>query len=128
MSVAQPKIFWTKVPTLQFNTNLLNESFIKGRRITIAASSGSSQDIYTIDFDATLIKLGVHMSAYTDVDWWNLSGSNWTLCETIYTKTVPESFVLETGKGLSSGSDVIFDFYNSSATGKIVWVDYYFIR
>jgi hypothetical protein len=121
------QVFYTRIPTRQYNPNLTG-SFIKGVRYSIGAVSGSSQNIYTLTFTASLTKVGVHMSVYTDLDYWNLSGSDWQLFDTVYTKTIPESFVLDIGKDLVSGSQIIFDFYNSSATSKVVWIDFYFIR
>jgi hypothetical protein len=125
--VSQPKIYWTKVPTRQYDPNL-EHSYIIGRRLLVPASSGNVTDVYTMTFDASLIKFGIHMSAYTDGDSWNLSGSDFAICESIYTKSIPESFVLEIGKTLASGSDLIFDFFNTGSTAKIVWIDYYFIN
>jgi len=127
MSSPQYYTYYTRIPTRQYNPNLTG-SFIKGVRYSIGAVSGSSQNIYTVTFTASLTKVGVHMSTYTDLDYWNLSGSDWQLFDTVYTKTIPESFVLDIGKDLVSGSQIIFDFYNSSATSKVVWIDFYFIR
>ena len=122
-----PKIFYTKIPTRQYNPNFTT-SYILGKRIMIPTSSGVSQNIFNLTFSGSLIKFGIHMSSYNDGDYWNLSGSSAILCDTIYTKTVPESFVLEIGYDLNSGSDLIFDFYNTGSNAKTVWIDYYFIR
>jgi len=120
--------YYTKVPTRQYNPNF-SRSYVVGRRLVVSAASGSYRDSYTLTFSGSLIKLGIHMSSYTDGDWWNLSGSDWQLCDHIYTKpSVPESIVLEIGKDLISGSQVILDFYNSGNNAKTVWLDLYFIR
>jgi hypothetical protein len=69
------------------------------------------------------------MSNFVDGDYWNLSGSVvGQFFDTIYTKTVPESFVLEIGRYCDSGSALYFNFYNSSAAAKTIWIDYYFIN
>jgi hypothetical protein len=96
-----PKIYYTRVPTRQYNPQL-EASYIVGRRIIIPGSSGFSYDTYTLTFDASLIKFGIHMSSFNDGDFWNLSGSDFITCDTIYTKAVPESFVLEIGKFITS--------------------------
>lgn len=128
MSSTLPKYYYTRVPTRQYDPNLTG-SYIIGRRHVVSATSGSSRDTYTMTFTGSLIKIGIHQSVYTDQDWWHLSGSDWQLFDTIYSKpSIPESFVLEIGKTLSSGSDIIFEFYNSSATSKNIWIDLYFIR
>jgi hypothetical protein len=120
-------IYYSKIPTRQYDPNLV-VSFLKGRRLVVPASSGSIRDIFTLPFSGSLVKWAVHMSAYADGDYWNISGSDWNLGETIYTKNVPESFVLEIGQNIPSGSPIIFDFYNTGSQAKTVWIDYYFIR
>lgn len=122
-----PKFYYTRVPTRQYDPNL-GTSYIIGRRIIIPASDGFTKDTYQPTFSGSLIKFGIHMSSYTDGDFWNLSGSNFIICENIYTKTVPESFVLEIGRYITSGSSLILDFYNTGSNSKTIWIDYYFIN
>lgn len=125
---AETKIYWTKTPTRQYDPNL-SESYIVGRRLAVPSSSGSFRDEYVNPFPSSLIKVGIHMSTYTDQDWFNISGSNWQLFDHIYSKpSIPESFVLDIGKTLDSGSNIIFDFNNTSNISKVVWLDYYFIK
>ncbi len=120
--------FYTKVPTRQYNPQF-TKSYVVGRRLVVSASSGSHVDEYTPTFSGSLIKMGIHVSSYTDGDYWNLSGSDWHLCNTIYTKSsIPESFVFDIGQDLVSGSKVYLNFYNSGNNAKTVWIDYYFIR
>ena len=125
--MSEPRIYFTKVPTRQYDSNF-NSVFIKGRIFPVLASSGSTRDVYPTTFSGSLIGMSVHMNTYTDGDYWNLSGSDWQTFSTIYTKDTPESFGFEIGISISSGSQVIFDFYNSGSIAKTVWIDYYFVR
>lgn len=127
MSSSPPRIHYTKIPTRMYDPNYLN-SYVVGRRKAITADAGSQRDVFTLTFSGSLAKMAIHMSSYNDGDYWNLSGSDWTLFDTIYTKSVPESFVLDVGKTLLSGSQIILDFFNTGSNAKTVWVDYYFIK
>ena len=121
------RIHYTKVPTRQYDPNF-NRIYVVGRRFPIAATPGSTRDIYTTDFSGSFMRVAVHMSSYTDGDFWNLSGSGVPTFENIYTKNTPESFGLEIGNSIESGSQVIFDFFNTGSNTKTVWMDYYFVR
>jgi hypothetical protein len=102
--------------------------YVTGSFLSVPASSGNSILETIMQFSGSLMKFGVHMSAYVDGDCWFLSSSDVSIFDNIYTKGVPESFVFEIGKFLNNGASLYFNFYNSTSAAKTVWVDYYFIR
>ena len=122
-----PKIYWTKTPTRTYNPNL-TQQYIIGRQLSVSNSSGSYTDVYDLTFACSLIRFAVESSGSQNGDYYGVSGSDWILSESIYCKGVPQIFNLEIGRNISSGSSVILNFYNSTNTEKVVWVDYYFIR
>ena len=126
--VSFPKIYYTRVATRQYDTNF-QDIFIKGRRFTTNAASGSYRDVYNLTFSGSLTKFTYAVTTYTNGDYFNLSGSgNWVGCETIYIKDIGESLFFEIGRYFDSGSDLIFDFYNSNNTAKSIWVNYNFVK
>lgn len=106
--------------------------YIRGRRIDVVQSTGVFTDTYTLPFDAEFLSVAFACSEYCVGDYWELTINSEKLCETIYTKELPESVSMGNSFGIvypvPANSEIKFDFYNVSGSAKQVWYNVKFLR
>ena len=64
--------------------------YIKGRRIR-ADGGGVFTDTFSLPFPTEFLSVAFAASEYCDGDYWELTLGDTKVCETIYTKELPES-------------------------------------
>lgn len=105
--------------------------YIKGRRIT-AGGAGKFTDTYSLPFPTEFLSVAFAASEYCDGDYWELTVGGTKLCETIYTKELPESVSMGNSFGivypLEEDTEIKFEFYNESGEPKTVWYNIKFLK
>lgn len=106
--------------------------YVVGRMIDVTASPETFTDIYTLPFDTEFLSVAFASSEYCIGDYWELSIGGLKVCETIYTKELPESVSMGNSFGIvypvPANTEIKFDFYNVSGTAKQVWYNVKFLR
>lgn len=105
--------------------------YIKGRRI-VASGKGVHTDIFSLPFPTEFLSVAFAASKYCDGDYWELTIGDVKICETIYTKELPESVSMGNSFGIvypvKENTQIKFDFYNVSGEEKSVWYNVKFLR
>lgn len=108
------------------------EPFVKGRMIDVTASPTVFTDSYSLPFPTEFLSVAFAASVYCVGDYWELSINGVKVCETIYTKELPESVSMGNSFGivypLPANAAIKFDFYNVSGQTKQVWYNVKFLR
>lgn len=106
--------------------------YIKGRRIDVTDTPDVFSDTYSLPFDAEFLSIAFAASEYCVGDYWELTIGDVKICETIYTKELPESVSMGNSFGIvyfvPAHTPIRFDFYNVSGTAKQVWYNIKFLR
>lgn len=108
--------------------------FVKGFRLSVPAVIGIYEAAYTLPRDMNLLGIAVVMSGYADNDYWELtvttSSGERKVCETVYTKELPEeiTFIPNVGIELKTNDTVKFSFANDSGTSKTIWFNLKFVE
>ena len=105
----------------------LTKPFVKGFQLEVPAVA----DVYEITYEVTepmeLVSIYLACSGYHDRDYWDLLINSQAICETIYTKEIPE--VIGVGVVSLNPSDVItIRFNNNSSSSKIIWANLKFFK
>lgn len=118
-----------KLPYPHFS--IFTVHYIKGRRIR-AEGGGVYTDTFSLPFPTEFLSIAFAASEYCDGDYWELTLGDVKICETIYTKELPESVSMGNSFGivypLEANTVIKFDFYNVSGTPKSVWYNIKFLR
>lgn len=105
--------------------------FIKGRRMEINGG-GTFTDTYSLPFPTEFLSIAFAASEYCDGDYWELTLGGVKICETIYTKELPESVSMGNSFGIvypmEEDTEVKFEFFNVSGEPKSVWYNIKFLR
>ncbi len=105
--------------------------YIKGRRIELTGGWVFS-DTFCLPFPVEFLSVAFAASEYCDGDYWELTLGDVKVCETIYTKELPESVSMGNSFGivypLEENTPIKFDFYNVSGQPKSVWYNIKFLR
>lgn len=105
--------------------------YIKGRRIR-AEGGGVFTDTFSLPFPTEFLSVAFAASEYCDGDYWELTLGDVKICETIYTKELPESVSMGNSFGivypLEENTTIKFDFHNVSGTAKSIWYNVKFLR
>jgi len=105
--------------------------YIKGRRIE-ASGSGVYTDTFSLPFPSEFLSVAFAASEYCDGDYWELTLGDTKVCETIYTKELPESVSMGNSFGivypLDENTPIKFAFHNVSGKSKSVWYNIKFLR
>lgn len=105
--------------------------YIKGRRIEVT-SGGTFEDTFTLPFDTEFLSIAFAASEYCDGDYWDFYIGDEKICDTIYTKELPESVSMGNSFGivypLDGGTQLKFVFTNNSGNPKSVWYNIKFLR
>lgn len=105
--------------------------YLKGRKISVGTDEKYT-DTFTLPFRVEFLSLAFAASKYCDGDYWELSIGDIKVCESVYTKELPESVSMGNSFGVvyPVESDVPFTFiyYNNSGQPKSVWYNIKFLR
>lgn len=105
---------------------------MRGRMVDITASSQTFTDTYSLPFPSEFLSVAFAASVYCIGDYWELTVNGVKVCETIYTKELPESVSMGNSFGivypLPEDAEIKFDFYNVSGEAKQVWYNVKFLR
>ena len=105
--------------------------YIKGRRIEVSGE-GVFNDSFSLPFPTEFLSVAFAASEYCDGDYWELTIGGVKVCETVYTKELPESVSMGNSFGivypLEENTVLKFDFYNVSGNPKSVWYNIKFLR
>ena len=105
--------------------------YIKGRRIEVSGG-GIFSDSFSLPFPTEFLSVAFAASEYCDGDYWELTIGGVKVCETVYTKELPESVSMGNSFGivypLEENTVLKFDFYNVSGNPKSVWYNVKFLR
>lgn len=108
------------------------EPFVKGRMVDISAVAKVFADTYALPFATEFLSVAFACSQYCIGDYWELTINGKKICETIYTKELPESVSMGNSFGivypLPADAEVKFEFHNVSGQAKSVWYNVKFLR
>ncbi|QDS36264.1 hypothetical protein [Brevibacillus brevis] len=108
------------------------EPFIRGRMLDVTASKQVFSDTYALPYPTEFLSVAFATNNYCVGDYWELSLDGVKVCETIYTKELPESVSMGNSFGivypLKPNAQVRFDFHNITGTEKKVWYNVKFLR
>lgn len=106
--------------------------YIRGRMIDVTATTDVFSDSFSLPFDTEFLSVAFACSEYCPGDYWELTLGDVKVCETIYTKELPESVSMGNSFGivypLPANTTIKFDFYNISGSAKQVWYNVKFLR
>jgi len=106
--------------------------YIRGRQIDVTATIGVFEDSFSLPFDTEFLSVAFAGSVYSIGDYWELLINNVKVCETIFTKELPESVSMGNSFGIvypiPAGTNIKFQFMNTSGTAKVVWYNIKFLR
>lgn len=101
--------------------------FIKGDTLQVSVMGAYRKDT-PITLDGELLSVAVGCSMYEPKDYWNLYLDGDIICETVYTKNVPEGMFFLAVIPVLAGSTLTFEFVNNGGRAKYVWWNYQFLR
>ena len=111
--------------------SLFEIPYIKGERMVISGA-GAHERTFQLPFPTEFLSIAFATSDYCDGDYWDLYLGNVHVCETIYTKRLPESVAMGNSFGivypLDANVPVRFVFTNNSGEDKSVWFNIKFLR
>lgn len=106
--------------------------FVKGFKLDVPASTGVFTHTYVLPEDMELVSIAMACSSYGIGDYWEVQAGEEKICETIYTKELPESVgmgnYLSVVYPLPQNAAITMYFYNESGTAKQVWFNFKFLR
>lgn len=97
---------------------------IKGIRVPVSGADPLVTDVYQVTKDAELVSLAIACSRYDDNDHWSFYINGKQVCDSIYTKELPEGLFFTVIIPLKQGDELRFEFHNVSQTTKSVWLNY----
>ena len=97
---------------------------IKGIRVPVSGADPLVTDVYQVTQDAELVSLAIACSRYDDNDHWSFYINGKQVCDSIYTKELPEGLFFTVIIPLKQGDELRFEFRNVSQTTKSVWLNY----
>ncbi|MGM7682860.1 hypothetical protein ACSVDA_11970 [Cytobacillus sp. Hm23] len=119
-----------ELPYPHFSKN--TTPYIRGRSIHVDPVQRVFTDSYSLPFKTEFLSISVACSCYNDSDYWELTINGTKICETIYTKELPESVSMGNSFGivypLEPNMEIKFDFHNISGVEKEVWYNIKFLR
>lgn len=106
--------------------------FIRGQMLDIPASQVTKSDTFSLPYDTEFLSVAFAASQYCVGDYWELTIGSEKVCQTIFTKELPESVSMGNSFGIvypiEAGTILKFDFVNVSAQAKTVWYNIKFLR
>ncbi len=122
-----------ELPYPHFSKNKI--PYIKGRVINAANTAPEARtyiDQITLPYDVEFLSIAMACSIYHVGDYWEFDIGGITICETIYTKELPESVSMGNSFGIvypiPANTCLKFTFFNSSGKPKAVWYNVKFLR
>ncbi len=108
--------------------------YIKGRTVIIPEMNfaQSRVDTYSLPFGTEFLSIAVGCSVYCDGDYWELTIGNNKVCDSIYTKDIPESVSMGNSFGIvypiEPNTVIKFEYFNISKSAKTVWYNVKFLK
>ena len=106
--------------------------WVKGFMLNVTATNDVFSYTYTLPEDMELVSIAMACSTYGIGDYWEVQAGSEKICETIYTKELPESVgmgnYLSVVYPMSQNSAITMYFYNNSGTAKQVWFNFKFLK
>ncbi|MEK5060928.1 MULTISPECIES: hypothetical protein [unclassified Paenibacillus] len=106
--------------------------FIRGQMLDIPAAQTTKSDTFTLPYDTEFLSIAFAASQYCVGDYWELTIGNEKVCQTIFTKELPESVSMGNSFGIvypiAAGTQIKFDFVNVVPEAKSVWYNIKFLR
>lgn len=102
--------------------------FVKGLTLPVPDGGGVHLLTYTLPTDAELISIACGCSRYDIADNWDVRVNGEVICESIYTKDLPEGMYLMAILQLEAGDRIDFYYHADSGVGKQVWVNYQMLK
>jgi hypothetical protein len=97
----------------------------KGFRMDIPALPGVVEIVYSVPFEINLIDASMACSGYHDLDYWEIEIDGIKICETMYTKELPENISQGNSAKIAytipADTKIKMQFNNQSATSKKAW-------
>jgi hypothetical protein len=123
----------TKVPGSNKKGN-----YIKGLRAEVPLGAVEVPLTFVPPVAMELKGIGFSLTGYSDGDYWELyihtvdefggTVDTRTICETIYTKEVPEVKGIIPVEAVGTDNIIEFKFFNTTGTTKTIWVDLQFLK
>ncbi|SNS21780.1 hypothetical protein SAMN05446037_100672 [Anaerovirgula multivorans] len=109
----------------------LTVPYIKGRMIAVNGA-GTYEDTFSLPFDTEFLSVAFACSDYCKGDYWDFYIGDVKVCETIYTKELPESVSMGNSFGivypLEPNAVLKFVFTSVNTGEKSVWYNVKFLR
>lgn len=102
--------------------------YVKGLMLPVPDGGGLHLLPFILPHDAELLSIAVGSSRYDAQDYWDVKVNGVMVCETIYTKDLPEGMYLMAIIPLAVGDRIEFIYHAQSGAGKHVWVNYQMLR
>ncbi|MED2002414.1 hypothetical protein P4V86_03450 [Brevibacillus laterosporus] len=98
----------------------------------IPAAKTTKSDTFSLPYDTEFLSIAFAASQYCVGDYWELTIGKEKVCQTIFTKELPESVSMGNSFGIvypiEAGTPIKFDFVNTSGQAKSVWYNIKFLR
>lgn len=108
-----------------------DQPFVRGRMLDVLANPTMFTDTYSLPFPTEFLSVAFASSVYCVGDYWELTLNGKKVCETIFTKELPESVSMGNSFGivypLPANAPLKFDYYNVSGSAKQVWYNLKFL-
>lgn len=106
--------------------------FVRGRMIDVTAVAKVYEDTYSLPYATEFLSVAFAASEYCIGDFWELTVNGDKICETVYTKELPESVSMGNSFGivypLPGNAEIKFEYHNLSGSAKQVWYNVKFLR
>lgn len=102
--------------------------YVKGFTLPVPDGGGVHTMTFAVPFDVELISIACGCAKYHVQDCWDVRVNGEMVCESIYTKDLPEGMYLMAILQLKAGDKIEFFFHADSGAGKEVWVNYQMLK
>jgi hypothetical protein len=103
------------------------EPYIKGQMLE-SIGGGIQRVYFQPEVDVELLAVSVGASEYEARDYWDLIVDGRVVCDTIFTKDLPEGMYFTAIIPVEAGKALEFVFHNEGARPKFVWVNYQMLK
>lgn len=103
--------------------------YIKGDIMEFVQGSEQTQSkSFVVMEDMEFLSVAVATSRYYPTDNWDLKVNDQIICQSIYTKDLPEGMFFIATIQLTVGDEIVFTFKNLENVPKFVWFNYQFLK
>lgn len=89
-----------------------------------SSGAGKVEKKLTLEAECELLSVAVGVSNYEPKDYWNLYVGNDLVCQTIYTKDVPEGMYFTAVIPCPAGTQLHLEYFNEGGKQKYIYVNY----